>query len=491
VRVWRAAGPNEPIRCALLVEIADGAGFIQGSPTLAAWERRPVAPGSYEVRMAVGAPGLGWLVAWVLRRLTRGKGRLIRRLLPPGQFPPGSLELVATVFWAAALVAYCGTLLGQTLAFAAPTLGASPLAQGIGSGIVRLDVLVALPAARLADRIGRWRTLRLALAAAVVATAIGGLAPDLGWLVATQIVAKAGATVAVLLANVLIAEAVHAEGRAWTMGFLVLATAIGAGVCAAAVAGLGVAPEAWRALFLLAMAGLAYLWRLRGRRESARFVAARAQGVRELFAPEHRRRLALLSAAAILFNLFYLPASQFRNQFLRVDRHFAAWQVSLFTIGANLPSGIGLALGARLAETRGRRVLASLGLLLGGVLLALAYLASGPLLVGLYALGEAVGTMAVPALAVFGPELFPTRLRSGANGIVAVASRIGTVAGLVWVGLLAARGYGFGVPIASLAVGPVALAGLVWWAFPETRARSLEELNPEDGPPLAPGGLGG
>ncbi|ACU54696.1 major facilitator superfamily MFS_1 [Acidimicrobium ferrooxidans DSM 10331] len=487
MRVRSLAGPDAPVACALLVEERVAAGFVQGSGSLVAWERRRLPDGRWEVRCDVGAPGLGWLVRWALGRLVRGKGRLVRRVLPPGVFPQGSLDVVATVFWVATVVAYCGTLLGQTLAFAAPTLHASPLAQGVGSGLVRVDVLVALPIARLGDRVGRWRVLRAALVLATLATAAGALAPDLAGLVVTQVLAKAGATVAVLLANVIVAETVHAEGRAWTMGFLVLATALGAGLCAVAVAGLGIAPEAWRALFAIAIVGLVLVPRLRHRRDPARFRHSTPVRFRELTSREHRGRLILVAIAAALFNLFYLPASQFRNQFLRVDRHFAAWQISAFTIGANLPSGIGLAFGARLAETVGRRVLAAVGLAVGGVLLALAFLAHGVALVVLYAVGEAVGTMAVPALAVFGPELFPTRLRSGANGVIAIASRVGTVVGLVAVGAAASAGLGYGTPIAALAIGPIALAALVLIAFPETRARTLEDLNPEDAPPLAPG----
>ncbi len=480
MRVAVLHGPDQPVRCALLHERRRPGGFDQAGESLAHWERRRLAEDVWEVRYEVGAPGFGWLVSWVLRRLVRGKGRIIRRVLAPGSFPRGSLETIATVFWVSAVVAYCGTLLGQTLAFAAPSLHASPLAQGVGSSVVRSDVLVALPLTRLADRVGRWRMLRITLVVAVLATALGGLAPSFTLLVGSQILAKAGATASALLATVLIAEVVHPEGRAWTLGFLVLATALGAGLCALAVAGLDLWPSAWRVLFPGPALGLWLLRRLANQREPARFRSAAPLRLRELWSSGHRRRLLVVAAAAALFNLFYLPASQFRNQYLRVDRDYRAWQISAFTIGANLPSGIGLALGARLAETWGRKRIAVIGLVAGGIITGLAYVSRGVALVATYALGEAVGTMAVPALAVYGPELFPTRLRSGANGVIAVASRVGTVLGLLAVGTAAQAGFGFGRPIAALVVGPLALAALVWRAFPETKALQLEQLNPED-----------
>ena len=53
--------------------------------------------------------------------------------------------------------------------------------------------------------------------------------------------------------------------------------------------------------------------------------------------------------------------------------------------------------------------------------------------------GSIIGGLAVPALAVYGPELFPTALRTKANVIITVLGVSGSVIGLLAVGRLAER----------------------------------------------------
>jgi len=114
------------------------------------------------------------------------------------------------------------------------------------------------------------------------------------------------------------------------------------------------------------------------------------------------------------------------------------------------------------------------------VLVVLAYLAAGwPL----WALGIAAGIFSaatVPALAVYGPELFPTALRGRANGAISIVARLGAVTGLLAAGLLAERLGGLGPALAVLATGPLLLGLLVLTLYPETASRELEDLNPED-----------
>jgi putative MFS transporter len=94
--------------------------------------------------------------------------------------------------------------------------------------------------------------------------------------------------------------------------------------------------------------------------------------------------------------------------------------------------------------------------------------------------GAILGAATVPALGVYGPELFPTSLRGRANGIIAVLGVTGSVIGLVVAGHLAERWDGLGPALALLSIGPFAMALLVLLAYPETAHRELEELNPED-----------
>jgi len=94
--------------------------------------------------------------------------------------------------------------------------------------------------------------------------------------------------------------------------------------------------------------------------------------------------------------------------------------------------------------------------------------------------GSIVGAATVPALGVYGPELFPTKLRGKANGIITALGRAGGVLGLLAAGFLSTRLGSLGPALAVLSIGPAALAVLILVAYPETAHRELEDLNPED-----------
>jgi MFS family permease len=91
-----------------------------------------------------------------------------------------------------------------------------------------------------------------------------------------------------------------------------------------------------------------------------------------------------------------------------------------------------------------------------------------------------VGALAIPAMAVYGPELFPTNQRGLANGGLQVLSVAGSSVGLLAAGWLADRFGSLGPAMALLAVGPLVLVVLIATRYPETARRELEDLNPSD-----------
>jgi putative MFS transporter len=95
-------------------------------------------------------------------------------------------------------------------------------------------------------------------------------------------------------------------------------------------------------------------------------------------------------------------------------------------------------------------------------------------------LGAVIVDAQIPALAVYGPELFPTSLRGRANGIITITSLAGSAVGLAAAGVLADHFGRIGPALALLSLGPLLLAVLVIVAYPETAGRELEEINPED-----------
>jgi len=199
----------------------------------------------------------------------------------------------------------------------------------------------------------------------------------------------------------------------------------------------------------------------------------------------HGRRFLLLAVSGFLLNLFLAPAAQFSNEYLRTERGFSAGRIALFTFITATPGSIGIIVGGRLAE-RGRRVVAAIGVAGGVGATVLMFLVSGwPLWVWSLT-GSILGAATVPALGVYGPELFPTSLRGRANGLITVPARLGSVAGLLAVGFLATSLDTLGPAMALLALGPAVLAVVIMVAYPETAHLELEKLNPEDATPPEP-----
>ncbi len=114
------------------------------------------------------------------------------------------------------------------------------------------------------------------------------------------------------------------------------------------------------------------------------------------------------------------------------------------------------------------------------VLTAAFFLADGLSLWALALLGTIAGAAAVPAFKVYEPEMFPTRLRSRANGIITVITLVGSVTGLLVAGALSDPIGGLGRALAVCAVGGVAAAALVATRYPETAREELETINPAD-----------
>ena len=432
-----------------------------------------------EFRLAV--PYFGWLVTLPTRHALRrlGDGR------QPWWAPPQRLDARAAsvlgVLAAASVVAgFLGTLLTQTVTFAAEEFGTGgSRAQSQVLAAVRVGIVLALALVAAADRIGRRPVLIACAAGGCLSAAAGALAPSLVWLGATQLLARAFAAALVVLITIVAAEEMPRGARAYAISVLGMAGGLGAGLCLQALPLADLGPRGWRLVYLLALAGLPLVRSIaRHLTESRRFVIAHAT----VALAGHGRRLVLLAASAFLLTLFTAPAAQLQNEFLRSERGFSASRIALFTLLTNAPAGIGIVVGGRLADVRGRRLVGAVGLA-GGVGATLAvYASAGWPQWAWSVVGAVVGGATLPALGVYGPELFPTSLRGRANGLVALLGVAGSVTGLLVAGVLGERLGGLGPALVLLALGPALLVVLVLVAYPETAQRELEELNPEDRP---------
>jgi MFS family permease len=446
---------------------------------------RQAVTSTTDIRLAI--PYFGWLFTLPVRHAL---GRIGRPGHQPWWAPPERLDARAAsvlgVLGLASVVAgYLGTLLTQTITFAAAEfglVGAQP--QGNALAAVRLGILVALALVALADRRGRRPVLLGCTIGGCAMSMVGALAPSLAALSASQLLARAFATALVVVITIVAAEEVPRGSRAYAVSVLGMASGLGAGLCVVALPLADLGTRGWRLLYLLPLAGLPVARAVAGRLdESRRFRAPHAV----VTMAGHGRRLLLLAASAFLLAVFTAPASQLQNEFLRDERGYSASGIALFTVLTVSPASIGIVAGGRLADLRGRRMVGAIGLA-GGVGATVAmFNSTGWLLWAWSVLGSVVGGAVLPALGVYGPELFPTSLRGRANGLVALLGVVGSVLGLLGAGALADHLGGLGPALAVLALGPVLLVALVALAYPETAQRELEELNPEDLPP-APGG---
>ncbi len=406
---------------------------------------------------------------------------------PPDRLDARAATVLALLSTVQIVGGYLGTVLTQTLTFAADEFNRDNTAQGFVFGGVRAGVLIALVTVAAADRRGR-RSLLIATGITGCAfTVLGGLSTGLWMLGSTQLVARGMSTALGILIVIVAVEEMPAHSRAWAASVLVLTAGLGAGLAVWILPVADISIRGWRIVYLAAGIGI-FVVRSVGRRlpESRRFEKLSHdrpdhRGSDEAARARRRRRLTLLAVSAFLIAMFAAPASGFRNDFLNHERGFSAARISLFTMVTSTPAGLGILLGGHFAETRGRRPIGAIGLVLGTLLAALAYFSAG---LGLWVLtlgGVVFGGMAVPALAVYGPELFGTNDRGRANGTIVTVGVAGSAVGLVLAGALSDRMGGNVAPVlALLAVGPLLVAGLVLTLYPETAAVELEDLNPED-----------
>ena len=277
------------------------------------------------------------------------------------------------------------------------------------------------------DRLGRVRTMRLALSIACLAGVFATLSPSLSVLIGTRAVAGAAMGAVVPTCLVYVGDAMPFSSRQRTLTDLNAATAAGITV-ATALGGVLAATVSWRAAFALPtiLAGVLVLL-LSGLPEPARESVARA-GVGTVLRSGWGRTvlvLALVEGAALLGLLTYLaPALQSTGRSATVS----GLVVALY--------GVGLLLASRVVKRLIGRVRPAVFIGVGTASLVVAYLLvardQGPVSVGIAAgfIGTGWASMhstmqtwateAVPAARASMVSLFAGALFLGSGGATAL-----------------------------------------------------------------------
>ena len=277
----RLAAPRD----SLVLEVDEGDGtYTMAEGPFTYWgrtlTRTPRDDGNEDVvevtSFAVAAPVWGWLFVPPLRaRIKRHHRRVASGEVlaedgrPPVWMPPDRLDaraaaVLSTLCTLALLVGYLGTLITQTIAYAADQFGASTGDQSTVLATVRVGVLLSLGIVVLADRRGRRRLLIASLVCSCIAAAAGALATGMASLAVSQTISRAFSTSAVILLAIIAAEEMPRSSRAYAVGVMTLTGGLGAGVCVWFLPLAGTGPGGWRWLYVIPLIGLLPLGPLRG-----------------------------------------------------------------------------------------------------------------------------------------------------------------------------------------------------------------------------------
>ena len=434
-----------------------------------------------QVEFVLAIPYFAWMFVWAVKREVARGGENGRNAwwAPAVRLDARAASILGTLAMVAIVLGWLNTMFDETIAFAADEFGAGNRAQGVAGAAVRLGGMLAFAVLAGADRRGRRKTLIEATVLGCALTAIGAFSPSLPWLTASQVLGRGFAQAMLVMLGIIVVEEMPAGARAYTLSLLTLAAGLGAGGPTIALKLADLGRRAWRliyllsALFLLIVPGIA-----RRLPESRRF-----ERRTDVAFKGHGYRLSLLAASLFLVNLSIAPSSQFTNRFLKHERGYNGGRIALLNVVTGTPAALGVVVGGRLADVRGRRVVAAVALALGTVLSVAFFFTRGWAMWAWTLAGNVVFAASIPALLVYGPELFPTSLRGRANGAITVIGLVGSAVGLVVAGVLAQHFGHIGPGIAVVAVGPLALAVILLAAYPETARRELEEINPKDLPP--------
>jgi MFS family permease len=408
-------------------------------------------------------------------------------LLGQDAFDDDAVRLLAVAGAIGALASFGAALFGQNADSVANSFGASDADLGVSLAITRIGVLVALVTTALADRQGRRKLLAISFAGVCIFNAVTAIAPNLIVFTGAQLLVRAFVNSTIVVAGIAVIEEAPENARAFAATTFALASGAGYALSVVLLPLADLGPDAWRIAFGVSGATLLFLPRLLRRLpETRRYSALAARTTergrfREVFDRAYGRRFVLLAAAAFLASVFSAPSAQLTNRFLTDERGFSNAGISVFrAVTSGLPGLAGLVIGGRLAERRGRRPVAAIGLGVGTAAQMVSFLVGGPTLWVASAVAILFAGGATIALGTLDAELFPTEVRSTGNALLLVCGVAGSVVGLLLAGLLADEIGGLGPAIAVCGLAPLVAAVVIVPRLPEAAHRDLDEVSPSE-----------
>lgn len=473
----------------------------------------PVAGGPTEIEIVgtsdFAVPFFGWalrpLVRAQLRRAVAHAGEALRAAvegrpappapravvgLPDAVFDAGQSALLATAAAATALAAFGGALYGQNAPFVADSFGVSDAGLGAALAATRAGVLVSLLATALADRHGRRRLVIVGAVGVCLMNAVSAVAPTFETFTAFQVLNRGFVNTTAVVAAIAAVEEAPEGARAFAAAMLGLAGGFGFAFAVLALPLADLGEETWRVSFALSGLSIVFVPRIaRHLREGRRFHAVVGSGIergrlREVFTGAYGRRFLLLGLVGFLTNVFNSPSAQLTNRFLADERSFSAFDITVFrAVTSGLPGVFGVLLAGRLAETRGRRPVAVVALLIATSTQMVFFLSDGPLLWLSATVSIVAAASAGLAIATLDAELFPTEVRGTSNALLLVIAVAGSATGLLLAGGLSDPVGGLGPAIALCGIGALVAAVVLVPRLPESLGRRLDDVSPHAAAP--------
>jgi MFS transporter, SP family, galactose:H+ symporter len=413
---------------------------------------------------------------------------------PAGDGRSGGWALSAT--WGGFAFGYQLAVISGALLFLRKDLGLGNLEQGVVVSIMPLGAMAgSVAAGRIAESLGRRRTLMVDGVLFIAGTALTVVAPGLALLLVGRAIVGLGVGVASSVVPLYLSEIASPDrrGRLVTMNQLMITLGI---VAAYGVDLTFASSGSWRAMFAVGLIpGAALVAGILRAPESPAWTDARTRadapredpGLRQLLGPAARPALviALTLAAAQQWSginaiVSYAPHIMERTGLSASNSIFASVGVGVVNVAATIIS-------IRLVDRRGRRplLLMSYAAMLGALTLlgltfllnlgsAESWLSLACLLIYIAAFAAGVG----PTFWVLIAEIFPPRARTAGAGIATAANWFWTVVvGLAFLPLSAALGQG----TTFLVFAAVCAAALVFVDrfLPETTGRSFNEIASE------------
>ena len=369
---------------------------------------------------------------------------------------------------------YGASSISHTLPFARTALDLSEGSMFWIFGITRAFSLLGLLFAMAADRGGRRGPFLVAFALIPSGNLLTGLLPNPVTFTITQSVTRVGVVAVAALAIVILAEELTPERRAFGIGIYGIAGAMGAGLGLLVLPAAEAGDDVWRILFGATALGLLVLPVLnRFLMESRAFSPqSNAGDFAEVLSSDSRRYFFLLAGMAFFVAAFASPAFDFVLERLINDLEWSASSARLLLVVFSGIGTVGLLVGGRIADTVGRRATSVVAIVLGvGGGVAFYFVSSGPLLAAAVFLGTLGATMLTPSFAAHRSELFPTRIRATAAGMITNVAIVGALFGFV-VGALVVDSIGLPRTIAFLGLG-LAVSVYLVLQLPETRGKDL------------------